>query len=414
MQLALRDFHPTNTTTHRHSVDRWFNFIAGFSPEFVQACLNECTSTNRLVLDPFTGCGTVQVQANKLGWRSVGFEPHPIFYRIAEAKSKADVLADALPRIRLEIENGLGRPVCISGLKDKPREYLIKLFQHDTLSQLLGAKARLEESELAKNDLAFLVLTKVLDLCSKSQTDGIYKAPTSKKRAHDPFDATEFVISNISDDISDYRSQQSELHNQSSQKMDAISDRTVSCIITSPPYLNNFDFAEMTRMQIYFWDIADSWGDITEKVRRGLIVNTTTALRGHKDIQADYRSSLPPHVLKELDSVVHELQDERASRAGKKEYDFLVYPYFSQMQDVLREAYRVLEAKGHFHIMVADAALYGVHISTPQILTEIMQEIGFTNVHCEFVRPRGHRWILDKRDGSKKGLGEYHIFAEGA
>ncbi|TXJ07789.1 MAG: hypothetical protein E6Q29_09575 [Alicycliphilus sp.] len=28
---------PTNTTTKGHPVHRWFNFIAGFSPELVQA-----------------------------------------------------------------------------------------------------------------------------------------------------------------------------------------------------------------------------------------------------------------------------------------------------------------------------------------------------------------------------------------
>ena len=39
MHLAFQPFHPTNLTTHRHPVDRWFNFIAGFSPEFVSSCI---------------------------------------------------------------------------------------------------------------------------------------------------------------------------------------------------------------------------------------------------------------------------------------------------------------------------------------------------------------------------------------
>lgn len=39
-----------------------------------------------------------------------------------------------------------------------------------------------------------------------------------------------------------------------------LEQNTVDLVIFSPPYLNNFDFAEMTRMQLYFWKDANSWG----------------------------------------------------------------------------------------------------------------------------------------------------------
>jgi hypothetical protein len=163
-------------------------------------------------------------------------------------------------------------------------------------------------------------------------------------------------------------------------------------------------------MLLYFWGIANSWGDITSKVRSRLIVNTTTALKGHKENQQMYRACIFPDLRRRLAPVVHELASLRTRRAGKKEYDFLIYPYFAQMTEVLRECYRCLKRGAPIHIMVADAALYGVHISTPQFLTEILEDIGFRSTRCEFVRRRGHRWILAKREGSAKGLGEYHVF----
>jgi hypothetical protein len=61
-------------------------------------------------------------------------------------------------------------------------------------------------------------------------------------------------------------------------------------------------------------------------------------------------------------------------------------------------------------MMVSDAALYGVHLPAPQWLATIMTEVGFCDVQCEMVRPRGHRWVLDKREGSAGGLGEYYVF----
>ena len=60
-------------------------------------------------------------------------------------------------------------------------------------------------------------------------------------------------------------------------------------------------------------------------------------------------------------------------------------------------------------MMVSDAALYGVHLSAPDWLATIMREAGFVDVNCEKVRERGHRWVLEKRTGSKIGLGEYYV-----
>jgi DNA modification methylase len=277
---------------------------------------------------------------------------------------------------------------------------------------LLGARQSILQANLEDNHLSFLILSKMIDLCSRSQTDGIYKAPTSTKRAILPSVALDRVYSMILEDVKSISVSTCSLENKSSEDMSEVCDRSISTIITSPPYLNNFDYAEMTRMYLYFWGIADSWGEITDKVRANLIVNTTTALKGHKPKQEQYRSTLSQSVRHEADEIVASLCAERQVRAGKKEYDFLVYPYFSQMQNVLRESLRVMTENGRFHMMVADAALYGVHVPSPQILARIMEDIGFANVRCELVRKRGHRWVLEKRDGSKTGLGEYYVYGE--
>ena len=41
-----------------------------------------------------------------------------------------------------------------------------------------------------------------------------------------------------------------------------------------------------------------------------------------------------------------------------------------------------------------------------------MNSIGFKNIKVTYLRKRGHRWILNKRDGAKEGLGEYYISAK--
>jgi len=405
---------PTNTTTRSHRIHRWFNFIAGFSPEFVnEQCALASLDSGSILLDPFAGCGTSLVVAAERNLRSIGYDPHPIFNRICRAKLPSPNAGEVLLRTREILLRGFAHPVSPAELTDSQTTFLEKLYPTDALASLLGARDQLLASELAEDDLAFLMLSRIVDRCSHSQTDGIYKAPTSMKQSVSPEVACSEVTKLILEDLdslnaSDYQRRGTVIR-QSSRTMQQVPCDSVSIVVTSPPYLNNFDYAEMTRMLLYFWGIATSWGDITSKVRADLIVNTTTALKGQKTLQGHYRRNITKRIHRDLDGIVASLGERRKQRKGKKEYDFLVYPYFSQMTEVLTEAFRVMKSGAPIHIVVADAALYGVHISTPQLLGTCMEEIGFRDVNCALMRERGKRWTLAKREGSAIGLGEYHL-----
>ena len=101
---------PTNLTTGHHPIHRWFNFTAGFSPEFVKSCIHEAgLEETDVLIDPFAGLSTALVQANFEGIHSVGFEPHPFFFgNAAKVTQAAYLTADATtvpanPAIAFEI-----------------------------------------------------------------------------------------------------------------------------------------------------------------------------------------------------------------------------------------------------------------------------------------------------------------------
>jgi hypothetical protein len=332
---------------------------------------------------------------------------------ISEAKANSPAYWEDLPSIYAAVARGILRhdPEGIE-LSPSAAAFLGKMFTTEALTALLSARRELKEKGLDENPLAFLILSRILDHCCLAATDGIYKAPTSTKRALTPKAALDKVMAAVREDEDDARFGLGsvQIHGSSSELMSELQDSSVDLVVTSPPYLNNFDYAEMTRMYLYFWGMASSWSEITDRVRSRLIVNTTTALKGHKDRQGAYRETLPIDLLEQIDGVITRLSARRQERAGKKEYDLIVYPYLSQMQQVLRESHRVLKPGAPFHMMVSDAALYGVHLDTPRWLARIMDDCGFLDIRCERVRARGHRWVLNKRENAAEGLGEYYVF----
>lgn len=407
---------PTNLTTRRHPVHRWFNFIAGFSPEFVTRCICESgLGTNGRLIDPFAGLSTALVQANFEGVSSVGFETHPFFYDISLAKlfpptRRAQV--DRIESIAQSIEPYAEDLTHV--WTTQAVAFLLKLVPESDLRLL--ASALLAEGKVAQSDkpLYRLAISRVLELAATSQTDGIYKAPTTSKGSVSYRPALEKVCSEIREDIDPivkgFRPHAT-LFSMSSEAMTVLDDETCSLCVTSPPYLNNFDYAEMTRMEFYFWRYAGSWREITERVRRRLIVNTTTAPTDLKRAQDRFSETLSRSIRALLEPLVEALRDQRRIRPGKKDYDLLVYPYFAQMQTVFRELRRVLKPDSPFHLLVADAALYGVHIETDKLLARLMEESGFEVLDIERMRTRGDRWVLEKRQGAKRPLGEFHVHA---
>jgi hypothetical protein len=406
----------TNLTTRNHAVHRWCNFIAGFSPEFVSSCIHDSDlkASNGFLIDPFAGMSTALVEANINCVRSIGYEPHPFFYDISQAKLRLAGTEtvnhiEELCSVLIPFSGDLSSVWGPNAVK-----FLLKLVPESEL-RILANVLQVEHRIATRNRPMFrLIVSRALEATAKSQTDGIYKAPTSAKKSKRFHEAIPAICKEIREDIyavSRFYMNRATLRAESSQRMINVRDGSCFLCVTSPPYLNNFDFAEMTRMELYFWKYATSWGEITELVRRKLIVNTTTAPTDLKKQQEPFRNSLSPSLRTELETVVAKLRARRKERGGSKDYDLLVYPYFSQMKSVISELARVLAPGAPLHMLVADAALYGVHIHTEQFLAHLMREKGFRVEKVDRLRNRGDRWILDKRQGSSKPLGEFHIYA---
>lgn len=179
-------------------------------------------------------------------------------------------------------------------------------------------------------------------------------------------------------------------------RQSAIEADSVDIAFTSPPYLNNYDYADRTRLETYFWGEAKTWADITERVRTRLITSATTQInRSDYDERRLLSRELQEAALRiaqELSPKVANLSARRLTKGGKKSYDILVAGYFNDMLRVLQESFRILKSGSAFMLILGDSAPYGVYIPTDEYLGEIGKAVGFANYEIEVLRTRGGKW----------------------
>ena len=202
-------------------------------------------------------------------------------------------------------------------------------------------------------------------------------------------------VDDITSQSSDYVSSQVFLHD-SREKNALIEPGSCSMCITSPPYLNNLDYGEVSKVPTHFWGITNTWNDITSKVRMNLVTGATTHYKETDfDINqyiktpfATNNENLIPQLLDMFDKIKNNAQ----SRSGKKSFHILMMHYFNDMYNVLLEMRRVLKPESKSYLILGDSAPYGVYIPTTQLLGEIAVSAGFNGYAIYKIRTRGTKW----------------------
>ncbi len=360
------------------------------------------------MLDPFAGAGTTLVESQSSGLSSVGYEPHPFFAEMARAKLASDLVPEDIDLIEMVILDALSKPAAPAEVwAPGPVLFLRKLIPENALSQLAPCPGIADTLPARLQPVFRLIVSRTLEGSSGSRTDGIYKAPTSLKRSLAVDSALRSVCAELREDLllADSRPPAVIIEQPAGNEI----LEGASLCVTSPPYLNNFDFAEMTRMELYFWRWAESWREITDLVRSRLLVNTTTAPSHLKGGREQFADSLSGDLFKVADRLHDELAIACSNR--NKDYNRLVFPYIHGLDEVIGATSRSLKDKAPIHIIVADSALYGVHIPLHTLVAQMLHRYDFQAITVKHLRERGDRWVLAKRKGPRGKLGEYWISA---
>lgn len=393
-------------------VQRWFRYSAGFSAQWVEQVLAEWgIGEGHIVLDPFAGSGTVSVVCDTLGIKSGGVEAHPIVARICRAKlmwaAPVERVADFAARV---VRNARDR-------KPKTSDYpslIQRSFDEDALAVLDGLKESWSslQDKSPESELVWLALTAILRPTAKAGTaQWQYILPNkTKKKVLPPLFAFQQLIEVMK---SDMRWMQRRAK-QSLAKIIAGDARTLSettayevdAVITSPPYANNYDYADALRFEMTFWGDVNGWGDIHDAVRKHLIVSSSQhSSRERLRLEDLLGSKAVSPIRHELQQVVEELARVRESHGGKKHYHTMVAAYCRDIGSVLHQLRRVCKSGSRMCWVIGDSAPYGVYCPIEKWIAEMAMDAGFKRYRFDKLRDRNIKWKNRKhRVPLKEGL----------
>ncbi len=172
----------------------------------------------------------------------------------------------------------------------------------------------------------------------------------------------------------------------------ALGDTKARLCLSSPPYLNNFDYADATRLELYFLGKVRSWGELCSAVRVNMVAATTQQSTQSRARAGWMILDKLPTTAKIARELATNLSEKRRERSRGKEYDQMLPAYLADISEVLRRAYEHLDTGALLAWVVGDSAPYGVYIDTPAIISKMAVEIGFTPIQDVNLRLRGKRW----------------------
>ncbi|MCY4163105.1 MAG: DNA methyltransferase [bacterium] len=384
-------------------IHRWFTYPAGYSHKLVEAkCSQFSLGAGSLIADPFVGTGTTSLAAKSLGINSVGVEAHPFVHWVAQTKINHELDTDLLKKEAVIIMDE-ARDLLSEGCFTEAEwpDLVHKCFDRENLDRLYSLRAAILLLSSERQDFFKLALTAALRDTTSAGAGWPYIAPSKfaerkiKRNAFDEF-SKRCVL--MAADVTAFAAASSN-HNLVKGDARNLASFTgkgcVDMVLTSPPYLNNYDYADRTRLETYFWGLYNSWADITTQVRDKLMMAATTQVRRNEMAAI---SKMP--LVKSLDSKVHTgLQDAvsrlgelRKQKSGKKSYDMMTAGYFEDMAKVIVQAYKATKPGCPMILVLGDSAPYGVHVPTDEIIGRLAVGAGFSSYQIEVIRTRGDKW----------------------
>ncbi len=390
----------------RSAIHNWYKFTAGFSYKLVDIIVDDMELKPTSIYEPFAGCGTTLVAAQKKCIHSIGNESQQLMCNVINAKLNWDIERNQCIEYKKQIEDYVLSNISSDNVLEEYHELLISLYDIETLKTLYLIRDAIRKIYDEKYKLFFnLALSQTLHKAALHPIAVPYIVRSKDLvNSGDAWGKFSTIIEQMLTDIDSmpHHNRYAEVYKADSRKKNTlVKDDSCDLCITSPPYLNNLDYGEVSKVHTHFFELTKDWHDITEKVRKELVTGATTHYRDC-DFDLDiFRKSefalVNKTLMPELELRYDYLKKYSNERHGKKSFHILMMHYFEDMFNVLKEMRRVLKPNSKAYLILGDSAPYGSYIPTTQFLGEVALSTGFSEFRIDKIRSRGHKWKIKTR-----------------
>ena len=361
---------------------RWYPYLEGYSPEFVETILQHFSPKAQTVLDPFGGTGTTAFVTAKRGIKSYICEVNPLMQFLFEIKAEVRLmdlpsrknLSNRLEELSREFPQQLDDLAPDSDLFSRYENTFgtSSFFDQKNFYQILQARTFVDKVILEDPIIARLLAVAVLSSlipCSLLQRAGDlrYKKGKELQKISSFRDTVRLKLSDIIDDI---RSENVNLStkpliiSEDARHIDTFPFLNIDTVITSPPYVNGTNYFRNTKVELWFLRCLENQDDLRHYRSRAITAGINDVTVG--------KSSVPP------DPAVEEVVIALEKNAYDSRIPRMIASYFAELCQVFEGISKHMVRGGIVAIDIGDSNYGGVHVPVDELLVRCLIPMGFS------------------------------------
>jgi len=376
-------------------------YPAKFFPELPRWLIKRYSEYNSIILEPFAGSGTTNVEAMLNQRYSIAVDVDPFSRFLIKVKttplniSLLRETADYLLKLLVNFN-----PDKISNNYIPEFPYRDNWFRMEIILELAYIKKIIYESVIDDDIRDFFLICFSSIIRSVSNADDnctrtvirkklnkcIYPSMALTKFAESVLINTPKMIEFSKRCRKVYRVI---IDTESDARRLKIADNSIDLAVTSPPYVNAVDYPRTHQLEIYWLGMAK--GSLTPLKKKHVGTESVCA----KDYKILHRIGI-----EDADIIIEQIFQKDQRRA------YIAYKYLMDMKKNLEEVYRVLKKDGYYVIVVGNNKIRGFLFENWRYLMEIAKQIGYrienyfaSEIIKHFIKvPREERintdWIL--------------------
>jgi len=375
-------FDPVSATFRggaREPFIRWYPYLQGYSPQFVEAILQKYAPDAKCLLDPFGGTGTTVFTAAQLGIKSYFCEINPVLQFICLSKVRVRQLG-LIERKRLS-ERLIEYKQKLAMINHYERDVRLhdsyelsfgksKFFDEHTYNQVLRIRSWIDDVMLQYPLAADLLTVGVLAALvpaslMKKAGDLRCKTPEEVRSEIIPLsEGVDTAVTQIAHDIiNDVNGIKIEplLITENAHSLANIPPLGIDTVITSPPYVNGTNYFRNTKIELWFLRCLNNKNDLAKYRLEAL----TT---GINDVTVAKTRMVPNS---EVEKVVSALKES----AYDSRIPIMIGNYFAEISEIFSYVCDHLIDGATVAIDIGDSCYGGIHVPVDRLLSTSLKDL---------------------------------------